>query len=203
MIGPAILFLISFAGVVAAVVLPGWSDLLLVAGPAALASLYLYLRAPRPSTPPKEKAPRGKTRRGKLPREQIILDGSNVMHWQDEIPSIHTLREVLAHLTAQGFEPGVVFDANAGYLLFDKYLHDGAFSKALNLPTDRVMVVPKGTPADPIILTAARDLGARIVSNDRYRDWARDFPEITAPGHLIEGGYRDGKLWLNLSLPAR
>lgn len=195
MIVPTILFLVSIAGVVAAVMMPGWSDLLLIAGPSAMASLYLFLRAPRPKKIESQKAPQEDDEE---PREQIILDGSNVMHWQNEFPSIHTLREVLARLIDQGFEPGVVFDANAGYLLFGKYLHDDAFCRALNLPQDRVMVVPKGTPADPIILTVARDLGARIVTNDKYRDWLREFPDLAAPGYLVPGGYRNGKLWLGL-----
>ena len=60
------------------------------------------------------------------------------------------------------------------------------------------MVVPKGTPADPTVLTVARDYGAQVVSNDRFRDWAAAFPEVKHPGHLIRGEYRAGKLWIDL-----
>lgn len=181
MIAPALLLLVSLAGIGAALALPGWSDLVLIAGPAALASLYLLLRAIL--TRPK--------------RRPVILDGSNVMYWRDETPDLDTLRAVLAHVTSLGMRPGVVFDANAGYLLFGGYKHDRAFGRALGLPTDRVMVVPKGTPADPMILTAARELGAQIVTNDRYRDWVGDFPELQTPGHLIRGGITAGKVWLD------
>jgi hypothetical protein len=45
-------------------------------------------------------------------------------------------------------------------------------------------------------LTVARDFNAPIVTNDRYRDWADDYPEIAEPGRLIRGGYRNGTLWL-------
>jgi hypothetical protein len=38
-------------------------------------------------------------------------------------------------------------------------MHDGAMGRALGLPKDRVMVLPKGVPADPYILTSARDFG--------------------------------------------
>lgn len=62
----------------------------------------------------------------------------------------------------------------------------------------QIVVVPKGTQADSHILTAARGLGARIVTNDRFRDWADMFPEVHDKGHLIRGGYRDGVLWLDL-----
>ncbi len=182
---PLILLLVSLAGVVVAFALPGWSDILLLSGPSALASLYLLLRAvlARPK------------------RHQVILDGSNVMHWRDGKPDIATVREVLDLAAALGMRPGVVFDANAGYLLVDKYVGDRSFARFLKLPPDRVMVVPKGTPADPTILTAARDLGARVISNDRFRDWVDDFPELSAPGHLIRGGYRDGELWLDADAP--
>ena len=131
-------------------------------------------------------------------RPALILDGSNVMHWRDATPSLETLSEVVWHLTAKGYRVGVVFDANAGYLLSGRYLHDGALAQHLRLPVSRVMVVPKGTPADPVILDTARDMGARVVSNDRFRDWADAYPEVTAPGFLIRGGYGAKGPWLRL-----
>ena len=60
------------------------------------------------------------------------------------------------------------------------------------------MAVPKGSPADQHILTAARDLGARVVSNDRFRDWSDAFPEVREPGRLVRGDYDAGRLSLDL-----
>ena len=205
MIVPLILLVLSLGGVAAAVLVPGWSDLILLAGPAALASLWLLARAAMAPAPPRDLSylddeptgARGKRHRN-APPKWVIVDGSNVMHWQDDTPRIEPLHDVLAHLSRAGMTAGVVFDANAGYLVAGKYQHDQAFGRLLGLPEDRIMVVPKGTPADPTILTIARDLGARVVTNDRYRDWAADFPEIRRPGFLIRGGYRDGRLWLDL-----
>lgn len=186
MIVPFLLLLISGAAAGFAILVPEATDLLLLAGPAVLGSLYLLLRAYlRPAT-------------GKDAPDWIILDGSNVMHWKDGTPQIKPVKDVLRHLTKRGFTPGVVFDANAGYLIAGRYQHDGALGRQLGLAKNRVMVVPKGTPADPYILTAARDLGARIVTNDRYRDWATDHPEVTRSGHLVRGEYRSGKIWLDL-----
>jgi hypothetical protein len=128
----------------------------------------------------------------------VVIDGSNVMYWNAGVPQIATLRSMIEHLTAKGYVPGVVFDASAGQRLVGKYRHDKHLAKLLGLPVARVMVVPNGTPADPMILAFARDQGARVVSNDRYRDWAETHPEVTTPGHVISGGYRDGQLWLNL-----
>ncbi len=132
------------------------------------------------------------------PRQWIVIDGSNVMYWKNGEPQFDSVLDVLALLRAEGFTPGVMFDANAGYLLSGKYMHDKALGQRLGLKEDHVMVVPKGTPADPWILTAARDLGARIVTNDRFRDWAEIHPEVLTPGQLIRGGYDEGKLWLDL-----
>ncbi len=182
---PVLLLLLSLAGVAVALVLPGYEDVLLLAGPCAVAALLLVLRALV-------------ARRGEAPaRNHVLIDGSNVMHWRDNTPQIDTLREVIAHLRGLGLAPGVIFDANAGYLLTGKYRHDGAMARYLGLPEDRVMVVPKGTVADTTLLTVARDMDAPIVTNDRYRDWAAEYPEIAEPGRLIRGGYRDGALWLD------
>lgn len=130
------------------------------------------------------------------PRRHVVVDGSNVMHWRDNTPDLEVLRAVVAELKRRGYTPGVVFDANAGYKLMGRYRHDGAMARLLGLPEDQVMVVPKGQVADGWILAAARDLGAPVVTNDRYRDWAEAHPEVTGPGYLIRGGYREGRLWL-------
>lgn len=179
---PVVLVLIFAAGVGAALILPGLSDLMLLAAPCLLAALVILARR----------------RKGGAATRHILIDGSNVMHWQDNTPQIAPLRAVVDALTAQGYTPGVVFDANAGYLLAGRYQHDHALGRMLGLPEKQVMVVPKGTPADPLLLQAARDMDARIVTNDRYRDWAEAHPEVRTPGFLIRGGFRDGQLWLDL-----
>lgn len=134
-------------------------------------------------------------RRGRA-KSWVVIDGSNVMHWRDNSPSLETLREVIAACQKLGFETGVVFDANAGYKLADRYIDDPEFARLLRLPVAQVLVVARGEPADPVILSAARDQGAKIVTNDRYLDWHETFPEAAEPGHLIRGGYRGGVLWL-------
>lgn len=213
MIVPAFLFLMSLAGIGVALTMPGLSDFVLVAAPCALASAFLLLRAGLPpiatgrrrKTPSRERPKRESESRHRawrnrvFTRKYIIIDGSNVMHWKEGAPQIDTVRDVVQHLKSHGFSPGVVFDANAGHILTGKYQHHGAMGKLLGLSEDRIMVVHKGTPADVTILAAAKDLGARIVTNDRYRDWADTHPEIGEPGHLIKGGYREGQLWLDLA----
>lgn len=188
---PFLLVLVSFLGVYTALTQPEWADLIVVAGPSAIASIILLVGAIiRPA-------------KGGLGPEAkwIVVDGSNVMFWKDETPQIKTVRDVVNHLSDRGFTVGVMFDANAGYRLFGRYRHDGYMARQLKLPEARVMVVPKGEPADPHILSAARDLDAQIVTNDRYRDWVSDYPEIAKPGHLIRGDYRSDGLCLEMWVP--
>jgi hypothetical protein len=184
MTAPLFLFLVSLAGILCAIVVPGASDWLLLAVPSGLASLILWLKALRHEVA------------ADLP--WVILDGSNVMHWRDNTPQVETLREVIVALERAGFAPGIVFDANAGYKLVGRYLDRRDLAAVLGLPLSRVMIVDKGEPADPVILTAARDHGVRIVTNDRFRDWEGSYPDIAKAGMLIRGGYRDGQLWLDL-----
>lgn len=181
---PGLLLLVSLVGVIAGLARPGWSDILLVAVPAAVASLILLLRA---------------VRRQGWRQAHVILDGSNVMYWRDGTPDIACVQDILALAADLGLTPGVVFDANAGHLLFGKYTDDKRFADRLGLDADRVLVVPKGSPADPTILAAARTLDARIITNDRYRDWVEAFPELETPGRLIRGGYRRGRPWIALA----
>ncbi len=183
---PALLLAISLAVTLLALMLPALQDLLLVSLPSVSASLILLLRTLFTGA------------RGPARGEPVILDGSNILYWENGEPRIETVRKVLSHLLEQGYAPGVIFDANVGYIVSGSYMHDGTLAKSLGVSRDRVMVVPKGTPADPAILTAARDLGARIVTNDRYRDWAGDYPEISQPGYLIHGALAGGKVSLDL-----
>ena len=133
----------------------------------------------------------------RMPERWVLIDGSNVMHWQDNTPQLAPVRDVVNHLSKLGYVPGVVFDANAGWKLQGKYLHDDDFADLLALEKRQVLVVSKGTQADPFLLDTAKDFGARIVTNDRFRDWAEKYPKVLENGFLIRGGIRDGKVWLN------
>ena len=178
------------------------SDLMLLALVAGLASLILLLlggfRRRQDNWPSDDGAPRRQRAAKSKPTERYILvDGSNVMHWKDELAQLATVCDVVQALTARGFSPGVMFDANVGYKLGNRYQDDRELAQRMGLPEDRVLVVPKGTPADPYLLNCARDLGARVVTNDRFRDWAAEHPLVWEPGFLIRGGYRNGKLWFD------
>lgn len=145
------------------------------------ALLWILSRRPRPKP-------------GK--RQAILIDGSNVLHWRGGIADIATVADLVRSLEETGYRPGVVFDANIGYKIADRFLNDRQLAKVLALPVKQILVAPKGTPADAYLLQAARDMDAPIITNDRFRDWAEDFPELTQESRLIQGGYRDGTLYL-------
>ena len=157
------------------------ADLALLLAPVLLAGLVVVLW-------------RRKRAAGRRP--WAVLDGSNILYWMGGAPDLAPVRAVLDRLGAQGYEACVVFDANAGHLLFGRYAGARDFAARLGLPERRVMVVPRGTPADPAILAAAREVGGIIVTNDRYRDWVEKDPDLRDTIHLVTGGYREGALWL-------
>ncbi|MFZ0099481.1 MAG: hypothetical protein WAK98_13420 [Gemmobacter sp.] len=191
---------LSLLAILPGLILPDgiWRDIAFLAAILAVASGIIVLRGAKGGKPA---ATPGSRRRKK--RRPIVVDGSNVMHWKDQVAQLDVLREVVRVLDAQGYRPGVVFDANAGYKLQGRYLDDRPLAHLLGLPEDQVLVVQKGSPADPVILQTARALGAPIVTNDRYRDWAATYPEVDQPGHLIRGGFQDGRLVLRFSPDAK
>ncbi|MBL4917606.1 NYN domain-containing protein [Szabonella alba] len=190
---PLSLTVTCLAGLFATMILPGLQDYALIAASALSAALWLLVTdfRRRPA----------RNRREHRTRPPVVVDGSNVLHWRDGTPQLDSLKTVLRELELSGYQPGVVFDANAGYQIAGRYLHDGALGRKLGLPKDRVMVVDKGMPADPVILRAARDMNAIIVTNDRYRDWAADWPEVRQPERFIRGRFSEDGKALHLHLP--
>lgn len=159
----------------------GLGDLLLLSLITGVAALVLLLRAAL--------APR---------KAWIVLDGSNVMHWRGDPPSLDPVRFVVDRVRAQGLEPVIWFDANVGYKIGDRYLGPAALAKRLGCAKDRIHVAPRGTPADPLLLQHAVDPKARVVSNDRFRDWRAAFPALDRDDFLIGTRSRDRHLTLDL-----
>ena len=114
----------------------------------------------------------GTTPRGEDPSALVIVDGSNVAH------SSEGDRAVLANITAvcdklreEGYEPLVLVDAALRHQIdqraeYERLVDQGDIRQA-----------PAGTDADYFILSFARELDASIVSNDRFRDRQKAFPD--------------------------
>ena len=190
MLAPYFLFVASVMGVLATLLLPDYADYIVVAAPMLLASLFLLWRGWR-----------GQTRKAPVPERWVVLDGSNVMFWRDNTPMLKTVSAVLAKVKAQGYTSMVIFDANVGYELFERYHGGVEMARLLGLPAEQVMVVDKGKQADAAVIEAALHLGARVITNDKYRDWASHYPQVAEPGYLIKGGFRGGELRMDPLAP--
>ncbi len=126
--------------------------------------------------------------------EWVVIDGSNVLYWENDKPALHSVKLVIEKLVSDGFEPIVWFDANIGYLVSGRYMNPTNLSKALRYPARRISVAPKRTPADPLLITDAEQLNARIVTNDRFRDWEEHFPHITHQDLFLRGQIRNNQV---------
>ena len=100
-----------------------------------------------------------------------VVDGSNIAHFGETGASIENIALVCDKLIEQGWDPIVIADAALRHQVdngaaYERMVRDGTIVQA-----------PAGTDADYFILAYARRLHAHIVSNDRFRDRERAFPE--------------------------
>lgn len=106
-------------------------------------------------------------------REIALVDGSNVAHAVEGAgPRLGHIRAVCRKLEEEGYRALVVVDAKLRHTI-----DDGAGYEAL-VEQGRIRQAPAGTDADYFILAFARELDARVVSNDRFRDRLPSFPEV-------------------------
>jgi predicted nucleic acid-binding protein len=106
-------------------------------------------------------------------RDVAVVDGSNVAHAEQAAGArLANIRAVCAKLEAEGLRPLVLADARLRHSIDDS---DGFEAM---VEAGRIRQAPAGTDADYFILSFARELGARVVSNDRFRERAAAFPEV-------------------------
>lgn len=102
----------------------------------------------------------------------VLVDGSNVAHSTEgekaQLANILAVREKMAE---EGFEPVVVVDAALRHQIDDRAGYEQLVESGV------VRQAPAGTDADYFILSFAKELDARIVSNDRFRDRLNAFPD--------------------------
>ena len=200
---PILLLLLCFSAMVYSMPMPDEpaGPGFLLASVVALAALLIWMRAAFASRIPilRRRRRRRKTGGGTPPddRRWVVIDGSNVMFWQDETPSLSTVSAVVGEVQKAGLTPLVWFDANAGYKVGDRYMNPRDLSRAIGISRKQVRVAPKGSPADPLLLEDAAKLGTGVVSNDRYRDWAEAYPSVMQPGVLVRGRVQGGAAMLD------
>jgi hypothetical protein len=102
----------------------------------------------------------------------VIVDGSNVAHSSEgERAHLANIVAVCDKLREEGYEPVVLVDAALRHQIDDR----GSYERLVD--TGAIRQAPAGTDADYFILSFARELDASIVSNDRFRDRQKAFPD--------------------------
>jgi hypothetical protein len=102
----------------------------------------------------------------------VLVDGSNVAHSSEgDQALLANIVLVCDKLREEGYEPVVMVDAALRHQIddrpsYERMVDDGQIRQA-----------PAGTDADYFILSFARELDAPIVSNDRFRDRQKAFPD--------------------------
>ena len=106
-------------------------------------------------------------------RETAVVDGSNVAHAvEGEGARLEHIRVVCGKLEKEGYRPVVVVDARLRHTIDDPEGYEAMVEDG------RIRQAPAGTDADYFILSFARELDARVVSNDRFRDREKAFPDV-------------------------
>ena len=103
----------------------------------------------------------------------VLIDGSNVAHSSEgEKARLANIILIEEKIREDGMEPIIVADAALRHQIDRR----GDYEKLVD--AGRIKQAPAGTDADYFILSFARELGASIVSNDRYRDRIARYPEV-------------------------
>ncbi len=119
------------------------------------------------SSGPEEKGSAGRTG-----RTVVLVDGSNVAHSSEgERAKLANITAVCDKLRGEGYEPLVLVDAALRHQIDDRT----EFERLVE--SGEIRQAPAGTDADYFILAFARELDASIVSNDRFRDRQKSFPD--------------------------
>jgi hypothetical protein len=117
---------------------------------------------------PGELALRGGEARGSI----ALVDGSNVAHsCEGETARLANITVVCDKLREAGYEPLVLADAALRHQIDER----AAYERMVD--SGAIRQVPAGTDADYFLLSFARELDASIVSNDRFRDRRKSFPD--------------------------
>ena len=102
----------------------------------------------------------------------VLVDGSNVAHSSEgERGRLANITLVCDKLREEGYESLVLVDAALRHQIDDR----AEYERLVDAGTIRQ--APAGTDADYFILSFARELDASIVSNDRFRDRQKAFPD--------------------------
>lgn len=106
---------------------------------------------------------------------KIIVDASNVAYFsnnENHIPKMSNIWAAIKALEESGDEFVIIADASLRHEIDDKEGFIGL------LDSDNVEEVPAGNDADHFILEIANNENAKILSNDKFRNYADEFRNV-------------------------
>ena len=108
-------------------------------------------------------------------KDMVVIDGANVAYEEKSAggkPRLSNLLKVKREMEERGFDTVIIVDASL------KYEIDDQTQMETLIESQHIRQVPAGTDADYFILEIANEHDARIVTNDRYRDYQGRYPWI-------------------------
>lgn len=120
-------------------------------------------------------------------RRMVVIDGANVAYEERNAggkPKFANLLKVRRELEEKGFESVILVDASLKYDIDDQEQLENL------IRSQQVRQVPAGTDADFFIIQFSQELDALIVTNDRYKDYADQYPWVTErrlPYMIVKG----------------
>lgn len=115
----------------------------------------------------------------------ILVDGSNVLFWLGGQANSTVPEQVVRALCARRFAPRVYFDHS-----ISRHMSAGDLDAVAALA--EVVVAPRGTPADALLLDICAKERLQIVSNDRFAAWRGAYPALRnsalVTGRVGKGG---------------
>jgi hypothetical protein len=120
-------------------------------------------------------------------REAVVIDGLNVFFASRQSPKFENVLAIAADVIANDYDLYCVFDASTRYTVRDRQgsQHVKAYLHLLEHFSNLFIETTGGSCADEVILNLAEMYDARIISNDRYRDWINDFHFLTDRNRVI------------------
>src|SRR5689334_5755670 len=120
-------------------------------------------------------------------KEVVVIDGANVAYEERSAggkPKLSNLLKVRNELEERGLEAVIIVDASL------KYDIDDQTQLETLIQSQQVRQVPAGTDADYFIIQFSEEFNARVVTNDRSKDYLDDYPWITdrrLPYMIVKG----------------
>ena len=123
----------------------------------------------------------------RLDEKAAVIDGSNIYHLgHDNKLDAQPLGEIAHQLRSEGYRVVCFFDANIFHILGEHgaFRRDTRHSVAIledlfGLMNDEIYVVPSGVQADKYILECLKYMPICFaVTNDRFRDYANQYPTV-------------------------